>query len=191
MLKRLSIGACSTVGVLVVGFVAGCAVRNDTGSSSPARPTPERDRQILIDLAHRQNEGLQLVAPCISKAQNPELTSFCQQFTRDHQKSIQTLQDWLVSWYPQSKSSPPSEHSDQFRRFLEQMRTATGEAFDEAFLRGMRVHHRQLSEETQLCQMEASRTELKGFCSSETKGQEQEIEQLTRWICQWFRDCLG
>lgn len=71
------------------------------------------------------------------------------------------------------------------------MRSATGDSFDEAFLRGMRVHHRQLSEETRRCQMEASHAELKEFCSSETGSQEQEIGQLTRWICQWFRDCLG
>lgn len=75
MVKTVGI-AWGTVGALVVGSIAGCAVRDNTGSSNPVRPTPERDRQILIDLAHRQSEGLQLVSPCISKAQLPELPGF-------------------------------------------------------------------------------------------------------------------
>lgn len=165
MLKGMNIRAWAAVAALSVASMAGCTMRSNTGSRSPARPTPERDRQILIDLAHRQSEGLQLVTACVSKAQHQKPAAFCRQFVRDHEKAVQVLQDWLETWYPQSKSGSPSEHSDQFRGFLEQMRTATGQAFDEAFLGGMRVHHRQLSEETQRCQ--------------------------TRWICQWFRDCLS
>ena len=167
----------------------GCASRNNTRSAAPSGPGA--DHSILEQLIHFQREALTLAASCERKASRQELRMFCQDLAKDQGQVLATLSAWFAQWYPSATLQASAGHSsEQFQGFEETMQSATGAAFEEAFLRGVRIHHRQGSELTEQCSSSGQHVELKGFCAMETQKQQSELKQISGWICQWFRDCL-
>lgn len=81
--------------------------------------------------------------------------------------------------------------SREYKTFLATAKSAAGPEFEEAFLRGMRLHHRQGLTESKLCQQRASRTELKDFCGELTSELQRDTRRIGKFICEWYRDCLG
>lgn len=173
---------------------ASCAGRDGSTAKTPPVPQPVTagsETRTLQSMLHQQRHALEILGLCGAKAQHPELLDFCKQLSADHRQSVQTLQNWLATWYPQAKPLSAAEHApDEFRNLLAAMQSSTGQRFDEAFLRGMRVHHRQDANEAKACQAQAAHSELKQFCVSESQKADQEISQFSGWICAWFQDCL-
>ena len=83
-----------------------------------------------------------MAAPCIQKAQRPELKRYCGDFSTQEQARMVKLQNWLAEWY-RSKPDPTrhrKEHSsEQLEHFVTEMRSATGEKFEQVFLPGLRL----------------------------------------------------
>ena len=180
--------------VFIAGFgmaagLIGCAARSNTRSVTPSGPGA--DRGVVEELIHFQREALALASTCERKTSRQELQTFCQDLAKDHGRVAATLSAWFAQWYPSATLQGSAGHSsEQFRGFEETMQSATGAAFEEAFLRGIRIHHRQGSQLTQQCSDSAQHDELKLFCVAETEKQQNELKQISGWICQWFRDCL-
>ncbi len=100
------------------------------------------------------------------------------------------MRNWLLQWYKTAKPEPSQHSSEQFRGFLDEMRSSSGAKFEEAFLRGMRIHHRQGLDQTKDCEARATHPELRDLCGRQTVRQQQEERQIDSWLCQWFRDCV-
>lgn len=180
--------------IIIAGFgmaaaLIGCASRNNNRSATPNGSGA--DRSILEQLIHFQREALTLAATCERKASRQELQMFCRDLVKDHGQVLATFSAWFAQWYPSANLQASAGHSsEQFRGFEETMQSSTGASFEEAFLRGIRIHHRQGSELTEQCSSSGQHVELKQFCAMETQKQQSELKQISGWICQWFRDCL-
>jgi uncharacterized protein (DUF305 family) len=126
----------------------------------------------------------------VQKAVHDELKQFCSSLSGRESEEAMQLQGWLSQWYGIT-NQPPAQESDTegYRNFLKSVQTSTGSAFEEAFLRALRLHHHEGVRESQTCQARASHPELKSSCSKMIGEQEQEIKQINAWICEWFRDC--
>lgn len=129
---------------------------------------------------------------CSERAERAELVDFCRNLVTAQQENLSRVEGWLSEWYgsPPSRESESREHaSEEFRNFQRQMQSTVGPTFAEAFLRAMRLHHRDGFKDATSCQAESNRTNLKAFCGQWTVQQEQERQKINRWICEWFRDC--
>jgi uncharacterized protein (DUF305 family) len=61
----------------------------------------------------------------------------------------------------------------------------TGEASDEAFLRGMIVHHEGAVEMAKRVQQDGAHRELKDMADEVVAVQSREIETMRRWLKDW------
>lgn len=80
-------------------------------------------------------------------------------------------------------------HDDQYKALFDQMHSASGDAFDEAAARAIRVHAREGVTESTQCEQAVTAPDVKAFCSDLNTSQRRTVENATRWICEWFRDC--
>ena len=165
-----------------------------TGHNLPNIPAKAvYDRDAIQYVIHLAEEGQEMAQTCGEKTERNELRQFCTEMAKEERQRAAQLGRWLAEWY-QSKadsSTQRSEHStEEFRSFRETMGSAKGAEFDEAFLRGMRVHHRDGLAHTADCQMRALHSELKEFCAVWNRRQQDELKQINAWVCLWFRDCV-
>ncbi|MEX2515235.1 MAG: DUF305 domain-containing protein [Candidatus Paceibacterota bacterium] len=63
-----------------------------------------------------------------------------------------------------------------------------GADYEEAFLRGMIVHHLGAIEMSEDLLKETSRSELIEFANDIISAQEQEVEQMETWLDEWFNN---
>ncbi len=128
---------------------------------------------------------------CSQKAQRQELVAFCRDLSNREQEAANSMRNWLLQWYKTAPKPETSQHSsEQFRGFLDEMRSSSGAKFEEAFLRSMRIHHRQGLDQTKDCEARATHAELRELCSRQTRGQQEEERRIDSWLCQRFRDCV-
>lgn len=184
-----------TAVLLAVLLCESCAVRSRTSRASDAHPrqSPEFDRQFLQNIIHYYDEETRMVQYCVEKAQRPELMDFCREIMALERENLSTLQNWLGLWYgvaPSASASGEEHSSETFRSFISKARSATGPEFEEALLSGLRLHHHHGIDDLTSCEGKASHADLKDFCRQESAVEKRQINQMTKWICQWFKDCL-
>lgn len=66
-------------------------------------------------------------------------------------------------------------------------RGQSGEAYEEAWLRGMIVHHLGAIEMSKELLKQTSRPELVGLANDIIKSQSKEVEQMKTWLNSWFK----
>ena len=169
---------------------------------SPHRPAlsaipsygAEFDRDFLADTITHHKIAAEMFGTCLQKSSRAELTALCQDLGTVQQTQMRNMQAWLADWYGVQQNQQPraAEHmSKEYRSFLEKARSGSGPEFEEAFLRGMRLHHRQGLVESKLCEQRASHAALKDFCDQLTLEQQKDMRRVGDFICRWYRDCLG
>ena len=146
------------------------------------------DLQIVLGLLRHQEAAVQILDVCRSRSKRQELRQACSTGFDTLQKRKAQLAEWSRDWSGRGEAKNP-DHDDQYKSFYEQMRTATGDAFDEAAARAIRVHAREGVKESARCQSQAARPELQEFCADLNAGQTRALNNARRWICEWFTDC--
>jgi len=161
----------------------------------PLTPSaPDYDRRVLeILLMHHQIEG-EVLGLCALKASRAELKEFCRALqTAQAEESLRMRRD-LKEWFGVERPSVPLPRRSitrEYQSFLARIRDTSGPAFDEALLRGMRVHHRQGIREVRACEERAQHPVLRDYCRELNAAQQRDSQKLTEWICHWYKDCLG
>lgn len=183
--------------ILIVGILVtlGCTGEGTTSPRVAVPPAPQQrfERDFLQNRIAHQQAALEMARTCIQKAQREQLKTFCSGFVKTEEAEMKQMEDWYRSWYPGNAALPPEKEkmTQGYERFLGSVRSSTGVAFEEALLRALRVHHREGVQESGTCIAGAVRTELKQFCMRVRDEQGTEIQAISVWICQWFKDCLG
>ena len=178
--------------VVFAALLVSCTKRHTT--IGPLTPdAPDYDRRVLETLlAHHQIEA-EVLALCVQKASHTELTAFCEQQRTVQSDQAELMRELLRGWYAVAEFPDPQPSralTREYQTFLTQIRAKTGTAFDEALLRGMRVHHRQGVREVQACESRGTRDALRALCRDLNTSQRNDAERLNEWICRWYRDCL-
>lgn len=176
--------------VILLLLLEGCsgkAVRRP----APPVPGPAFDLRFLQDRAHHSRETIGLTEGCAVRASRSEMQTFCQQLRSDAEQEITAVTKLRAGMSIDSASANESdEHeSELFRTFQKKMATAAGPAYDNALLRALRQHYREGSDEATSCSNVSLNTELKPFCMTLSKREEQVLRQINAYICDWFKDC--
>jgi hypothetical protein len=159
---------------------AGCAGR----SAKVAVPTPRSDAEIVDMLLTHNEVAMRIVVLCSERAVRAELKEYCSTGT----PRLAVQREQLGQWR-KSPRDPLPRHDDQYDTFLRRMTEASGDDFDEAAVRAIRVHAREGLTETTACEERASDTRLKQSCGEMKAAQQRALENARKWICEWFRDC--
>src|SRR6266536_222603 len=78
----------------------------------------------------------------------------------------------------------PNGKADPMNASLEPLK---GAEFEQSFLQQMIQHHRSALEMTKLATDHTKRPELREFAEKMIAAQQQEIEQMTKWLNDWFK----
>ena len=159
---------------------AGCAAR----SAKVAVRTPASDAEIVDMLLTHNEVAVRIVALCAERAIRADLKEYCSTGA----PRLATQRQQLVQWRKSSGDQLP-RHDDQYDTSLRRMKEASGDDFDEATVRAIRVHAREGLTETKACEERAADARLKQFCGEMQAAQQRALENARNWICQWFKDC--
>ena len=179
---------CTTATLLL--FLSACSGKTVRRPAPPV-PGPAFDSRFLQDRAHHSRETIGLTEGCAARASRAEMQPFCQQLRSDAQQEINIVAKLRAAMSVDSKSTDESdEHeSELFRTFQKRMAAAAGPAYDNALLRALRQHYREGSDEATSCSTVTLNTEIKTFCMTLSKREEQVLRQINAYICNWFKDC--
>jgi len=186
----------TTSSVAKVGLLSGALVLAAcTRASAPATPPPPSagasfDRTFMETVTDKHQIAIEMFQLCQQKAQAPDLKQYCSEELAKPDETA-TMQEFLRRWY-QIERAPqkPKDLPSIYRSFMPTIRTAVGKEFEEAFLRGIRQHHRQDIEEAGACATKASHPELQQVCRGLVADHQRELQKVDRWICVWFKDCV-
>lgn len=184
---------CSLVLGSAVMLGACASPRTQTSPRVTSPPTVvDADKALLQKIAHYHWEAQRMTQSCKEQTRRPELLDLCNTLLLEHQQALQEVMRMLQEWYGQTLQleRSPEHASEQYRVFRDEMSSSSGEKFEEAFLRAMRVHHRLGAQDARACRNQARRQELRAFCEKQAVGHEQELRTLNDLICKWFRDCV-
>ena len=185
-------GVFATMFVFVL-FCTACAARPHNEAGPHRESQANFDRAFLENRFHYYEEQSTITQLCLEKAQRSELRSFCYTLSNLQPDRSMALKNWLASWYAASPTTAASEeeHSaEYFQSIISEARSATGSEFENALLNGLRLHHHHGIDDLNSCVDKANHSELKQWCSTVLFEEKRETNQMTAWICSWFRDCL-
>ena len=171
-----------------------CASRSQTSPRAHASTSStDYERQFLENRIHYYQEEAMMGDLCVQKAARPDLRNFCRQGLTDQASKSKMLQDWLSAWYGAGGAAFPAsdEHASEFfKNILSGARSKAGAEFEAEFLAALRLHHHHGIDDLTECSSRSSRSELSRYCEQELAAEKKDINQMTAWICDWFRDCL-
>lgn len=171
-------------------FLLSCAGSRPRSSVSSGITLPDYERTFLQNRISHQQAAIDMARTCTQKATREELKQFCSKILDTESGESEQLLGWLDNWYKISTQPNVRERATQgYQNFLQSVQTSTGAAFEEAFLRALRLHHHEGVSESEDCRTRASHAELKSSCTQMAIEQRQELKQMNNWICGWFRDC--
>ena len=171
----------------VIFLQAACSSRHvPTPLGTDRVAGPSTDRAILAKLLVHQQAASQILNLCAQRASRDQLKQDCSTGAA----SVRSKTDQLEAWLGKAKDDRSNQrHDDQYKTLFDQMRSASGDAFDEAAARAIRVHAREGVTESTQCEQAVTTPAVKAFCSDLNTNQQRTVENATRWICEWFRDC--
>ena len=181
------------IALISVVFCTACAARPYKEGELHPKSKASLDRGFLQNRIHYYEEQSNMTQLCKEKADRSELRSFCYTLSTLQPERSTTLRNWLASWYAASPTAAASEEehsSEYFQSFIAKARSTTGPEFDEALLSGLRLHHHHGIADLDSCVAKANHSELKQWCSMMLFEEKREINQMTAWICSWFKDCF-
>jgi uncharacterized protein (DUF305 family) len=170
-----------------------CSARTYKETESHPTSSAGFDRYFLENRIHYYEEQSTMTQLCAQKAERVELKNFCETISRLQPDRSASLKEWLRVWYAASPTAAASqeEHSSEyFQSFVSEARSATGPEFDRLILSALRLHHHHGIDDVESCAAKSNHLELKQWCSMMLFEEKREINQMTSWICSWFKDCV-
>jgi uncharacterized protein (DUF305 family) len=160
--------------------LAGCRAR-----STPADvPTvaPQYDRQFLHWLVNYHHEGDRMIDPCsVNQTIRKELRDFCATVDQQHKERVERMTNWLQDWYSEELPS-----TDPYPLWLG---TLKGQEFEKEFLKKYSAHHAETIKPMIECSQKATHAELRALCARVGPRQQQDVQELRKWRCDWFKEC--
>lgn len=174
-----------TLGLLVGMFTV---VVTPAAASAPA-PNPET-AQYEVDFMQQMIDHHTMAAVmgtvCLPRAVHDELRQTCTDIITSQGREIVTMESWLVRWY--SQFSVPSLTSGEIHQ-VAQLASLRGGEFEMAFMQQMSMHHEMAIEMAQTCVAQAYHGDLVNLCQNVITAQQDEIQQMQTWLCDWYGIC--
>ena len=170
------------------------ATASASASASPSAPAAQ-GRGNSADVAfakgmiphHRQAVEMAALAP--SRAESAEVKKLAEDIKKAQDPEIRTLSGWLTSWGEQVPAEGAMDHSAHgagagagmmTAQDMEQLKNASGKAFDTAFMELMIKHHEGAVEMARTEQAQGSFADAKTMAQAIISSQSAEIDQMKK-----------
>ncbi|MFJ7166544.1 DUF305 domain-containing protein [Streptomyces globosus] len=196
----LALTACGSGGADADGAAAG---HDGHGASSAPSAAPSAPASAAghnaADVAfakgmiphHRQAVEMADLAP--SRAASPEVKKLAEEIKKAQDPEIRTLSGWLASWGEQPPAEGPADHSGHgghgggaagmmTAQEMEGLKSASGKAFDTAFMELMVKHHEGAVAMARTEQTQGASTEAKAMAQAIITSQTAEIAHMQKLL---------
>ena len=155
-------------------------------AAAPDRGTARFEIKFLQDMIDHHVMAVETAELCVARAVHEELRQLCEEIIAAQSAEIEQMQRWLRQWYGISYQ-PQMKPGDQ--REVERLASLSGAEFEIAFMEMMIEHHQAAIREAEECLRRAYHAQLRRLCENIIETQSAEIEQMQRWLCEWYGIC--
>ena len=135
---------------------------------------------MMIEHHQSANDMAKLVP---DRANHQELKDLAGNIISSQTKEIADMTGWLQSWYGMA---PQKGMMSMAGMDMGKLQSLKGDAFDQEFMKQMRMHHATAIEMAQLVSSRATHQELKDMAQNVISSQTKEINDMTGWMKSWY-----
>jgi uncharacterized protein (DUF305 family) len=153
-------------------------------AADPA-PTDSQSRfevDFLTDLIDHHHAAVEMAGLVAERSEREELREFATDLAEAQTEEIAIVQGWLEEWYGETHEPELDRKSE---RLLETLEELEGDAFEQAFLRAMSLHHGEALVMASDGLLEGWHTELIDFLREMVATQADEIALMRGWLLEW------
>jgi uncharacterized protein (DUF305 family) len=161
-----------------------------TGAHANA-PAPDQaaarfEVRFMQEMIDHHTMAVHMSHMCHAKAVHQELRAMCEEIITEQQQEIDTMQQWLATWYGISNYEPRMQHGAGHMNKLAMLNNAE---FEIEFMKQMIRHHRMAVVMASQCVDRASHPQLQEACEDMITSQIDEIRTMQEWLCNWYGIC--
>lgn len=174
----------------VLVLVASVALLTPGGASAsepaPHAGTARFEVDFMTGMIDHHAMATEMGQLCLEKATHEELRSLCADIVASQSEEIETLQEWLSSWY--GISYEPQMKPGEMKQ-MERLARLSGAGFDVEFMEMMSRHHAKAVRMASRCVDRAHHKDLQALCGDIVTTQTAEIQLMQGWLCDWYSIC--
>lgn len=155
---------------------------------APGRQQRQFEIRFMEGMIDHHTMAVMMAEICLEKdlPHEEELADLCQEVIAAQTPEIEDMQGWLEDWYDREYEPRMTRRME---RQLENLAELEGARFEIEFMTMLIRHHEEAIRNARQCLRQAYHEELAELCENIIESQSAEIEQLERWLCQWYHHC--
>ena len=194
MRSRISQHFLAVIGLTLLSATIAAAQSQHEHAGTHAKPQQTNaanapyDLQFIDTLSKHHQDAIEMSRMAVRKARHRELKMLAQKMIRDQQGDIAKMKGWRGRWYPGRPKAVNMEMpgmSSSMNMDMGRLRTATGNAFDIAFIDMMTAHHQSGIEMARDALGKSEHAEIKSLAQKNLENQQKESEQMNSWKSAW------
>lgn len=161
--------------------------------SSPDAAAQPYDLQFIDTMTEHHNSAVRMAKMAVEKTQNPEVKAFAQKIVADQTRENEQMKAWREKWFagkaPAMNMDLPGmmDSMKNMGPAMKSMETATGKAFDIAFVDAMIPHHTAAVAMAKDALSKSERPEITSLATAMIKAQDAEIVKMRAWKAAWSK----
>lgn len=184
-------------GIAAVSFTmahndSGCGDQPGMGAGDRSSPY---DLLFIDEMITHHQGAIMSAGMMIEDSERPELRDLAQRIQESQQRQIDQMRVWRAEWYPEAEAA--AMDVDSMAKMAEDMESGMmsggmmrgmmgGDQSDQMFLRMMIPHHQVAVDMSKVALQQAEHEDLKGLAEQIIEGQSAEIEEMERYLQQWY-----
>lgn len=195
-------GGIAAVSLTMAHNDSGCGDQPGMGTGDASSPY---DLLFIDEMIMHHQGAIMSAGMMIEDSERPELRDLAQRIQESQQRQIDQMRVRRAEWYPEAEAAAMDVAS--MAKMAEDMESGMmsggmmrgmmgGDQSDQMFLRMMIPHHQVAVDMSKVALQQAEHEDLKGLAEQIIEGQSAEIEEMERYLQQWYgstsdRDAFG
>jgi uncharacterized protein (DUF305 family) len=142
------------------------------------------ERSFLEQMVPHHDSAVAMANMALEKSQRPEIRRVAQEIVSAQEREIAQMRAWHREWFGEELT--PSETGPHAAMDMAELETATGDAFDAAFLEAMIPHHASAITMAEQVLQGSPRDAVRTVADDIISAQAAEIGQMQEWRDEWF-----
>jgi uncharacterized protein (DUF305 family) len=173
----------SIVVLVLAAMFAAFATPVFADAPAPDKQTAKYEIKFMENMIDHHAMAIMMAEMCLMKAVHPELIAMCENIIATQSAEIEMMQTWLLDWY--GIVYEPRMHMGEMEGHMKM----DAAQFEEWFMKRMISHHATAIKEAEDCLEKAYHPELLSMCQNIIVTQQQEIDTMQAWLCEWYGVC--
>lgn len=183
------------VGVIIGGFSAGYAVKNNNtgmmrmmGMNSQQDMVGNIDKRFIEEMIPHHESAIAMAKIAQQKSTKPEIKTLANNIIASQSAEISNMSQWYKDWYgaevpKQSGQTMMGGSMMSSQTDMDNLNSATD--FDKSFLEQMIPHHQTAVMMANMLEQGTNRPEMKKLADDIKTAQTKEIQQMKQWQKDW------